>query len=315
MRVGGIIHLQQAAVSLDFRFIPSSDAAPVGASSVFFYHLPKCAGMYLHNAVSAAWAFPDAVTPNQFMIGRIDTDEYLHILDQAEQSPWSWISSHLPYGAHRTMRVQPQLVTFLRDPVDRVRSAYCYAGMRNNQPVDLDGFKQFSQAECNRNVMTKTLAGVAPDHPSDAVLVDRAIETLRTEFFVFARQSRLNDMIAHYLFANGCPNLILPATMNRTTQSYRLDDPSHDGAVRDANALDCALYDFVCASERMPAPPVYRQINARTNLVFETTRADGAGIAPLSLMTQQIFSHGIIDANLNVDSGYIEKIAKNFNIQ
>ena len=295
-----------------YKLVASRTAANINASAIFFYHLPKCAGTYLHSAVRTAWTFPATGSTQPPLLGRVDNAENLNSLATMTQPPSSWVSSHLPYGAHHRLCHRQTLMTLLRDPVDRVRSAFTYGRMRNAQPVRIEDYSPFIQQECNRNIMTKTLAGVDAQHASTDALMDKAIATLQTEFAIFAEQSRLEQVLTDYLHQNGLPNLLLPQVMNATTADYCIDGSDFTVEVDTANSLDRKLYDFVCANERHPTPAAGAELHPQTVLAKEKHVNGVVTIQHLAFNTQELQNIGIIRPDRSIDDRKLSSIVARY---
>jgi hypothetical protein len=82
-----------------------------------FLHIPKTAGTTLYSLMAAA--LPPAFLLND----RASMTQFLQI-PQAERDAIQFIYGHIPHGAHRFLTRPARYITFLRDPIDRVVSAY-----------------------------------------------------------------------------------------------------------------------------------------------------------------------------------------------
>jgi hypothetical protein len=209
----------------------------------FFYHVPKCGGQTLFNAVRAPLQAMLQMIRNQTGaavpgIARFD-DEPIDAAALAARH--ALVVSHLPFGTHERFAGTFKLVTVLRDPVARVRSAYCYGCMRAGETPTAAGFAAFFRDPDNRNVAARQLSGQREAAAeADAEAARRA---LRDHFALFGTVERMADLCSAILSDYNLPNVLME-NLNATLPEYRKAFPECDDEVRELNAADGALFEF-----------------------------------------------------------------------
>jgi hypothetical protein len=86
-----------------------------------FMHIPKTAGTTL--ASSLQWNYPPRQTIHVDLLGHVQDMEKVPL---ELRSRARLVHGHIPYGIHKYIPRQCEYVTILREPVDRVISAYKY---------------------------------------------------------------------------------------------------------------------------------------------------------------------------------------------
>lgn len=281
------------------RFFRARHALTASVTPTFFYHLPKCAGMSLHSAAQFAWNhLAKAAKSAGPRVGRIDEQD---ALERWQGIPYAFVSSHLPFGAHAALTGQPELVTFLRDPVGRLRSAFTYRNMRDGVRRSADDFGTFIRDETNRNVMAKTLAGLPPQATAGAETLSRAQDHLRAHFAVHARHTQIDAFITHYLRRSGLPNVIA-AQINVTADPFLIDPQPFEAEIRALNAADEALFAFVAGAEKMPpALPDDGSAHPLTVILYQDPAAQAVLTQSLSAPTDHLRRAGIVAADWSVN--------------
>jgi hypothetical protein len=104
--------------------------SPVSDKLVIFLHLPKTAGQ----SVSALLA--SALEPHIHISTEEAFRQFLGLSDR-ERAALRFAHGHMPYGLHRLVNQQCQYVVFLRNPVDRVVSAYYHIKQTPQHPVHI----------------------------------------------------------------------------------------------------------------------------------------------------------------------------------
>lgn len=278
---------------------------PVDRQPYFFYHIPKTGGMSFHTLAHSCWRLVAAQTGVPAVVARLDS---LAEARERMRTPSVLLSTHLPYGIHRQLPGEPRLVTFLRDPVDRVRSAYTYSRMRSGRRATVSEFLLFAQEEENRNAMTKQLAGVGEDYVADRGDLETAQDNLLHNFYMFDAIDHAKPMFEHYIAVCGLFNVI-SNRINQTTAPYRIDAQQYRAAVAEQNRLDVELFDWVRANARLPQDAVNRPlVHPTTVVIAEFEFQSGNGIDSIHLPTQQLLDMGTIDLALNVNRQAFDRL-------
>jgi hypothetical protein len=233
-----------------------------------FLHIPKTGGTTLYNLAAAA--LPPAFLLND----RASMAEFLQI-PQAERDAIRFIYGHIPPGAHRFLTRPARYITFLREPIDRVVSAYCHCRRTPEHPLNRPIHDGMTLIEFTRywgnNRQTRQLGAYWLDREfSDEEYVDRltsyllsprnlrnAKELVDRCFFVGLHErfdADLRDLFAHI-------GLRLPATI---PQFLKFDDrPSVDelspeviATIAAYNRFDIELYGYARERQSLEATQV-----------------------------------------------------------
>jgi len=250
----------------------------------YIYHLPKTGATTVYSSLRSSFethfkilqnGIPNYIPPH---IERIDDARALEV----ERFPLTsaLIASHHPYGFHKKFTQSFKLITVLRDPYRRVLSSYTYDCMRRGVLPNTEGFIAFFRSEENRNMMTKQLSGLARPNVASSKDLQKAIDHLKQEFFIYGTTQHISKIISTLLKMNKMPNIICDH-LNKTEDKYLMDGKEFEQEIRELNAIDQELFAFVEGNPRvdidlgdsdLPLPP-----HQLTVLIKEVENAtDGA---------------------------------------
>ncbi|WES30784.1 hypothetical protein [Varunaivibrio sulfuroxidans] len=162
---------------------------------------------------------------------------------------YALISSHLPYGVHARLMGAPLLLTVLRDPVSRVRSAYAYHCMHHGETVDPIGLEKFARRKENRNTMTRLLSGLDAGEEVDPAAHEQARENLTQNFALFATTKDIPALCETVLQACALPNVIAPH-INKTPAEYGIDASAFTEEINACNSYDARLFQYVSTHKK-----------------------------------------------------------------
>ncbi len=168
------------------------------------------------------------------------------------------IHGHLPFGVHQVLPEPACYVTLLRDPVDRVVSAYSYALRRPEIPAHRELVQQrttlhdYVTSELSDDVheaQTRALAGgaISTGAPGRDAL-DRALVNLEGHFAVVGLCERFDETALLCRRVLGWRHVHY-VTRNRNRHRVRLTDvaPTTIAASRERNPLDVELHSVAAA--------------------------------------------------------------------
>lgn len=238
---------------------------------LFFYHCPKTGGMTITYALQHALSCLSSVQKQKLFLGRIDNISPPP--GQRVAMPSAFVVTHLPFGTHQKIAQNFDLMTVLRDPVARVTSGFTYSCMRRGEKPRPDRFRHFFTAPENINVMVQQLSGGEDGRALGEASFKRAIEHLHRHFALFVTTRHIPELISAYLSRFRAPNVLM-ANANRTLPEYRIDSAPFEEEIRELNALDAALFNFV-----------------RENPRLEEVRKEDETVSPMTVFIDEVERH------------------------
>jgi len=286
------------------RFLPTIRFRPV-----FFYHLPKCGGSSIYSMADLAWrAMCVSVKIDPPVMSRCDTPE-----DEAAfgARPYGFMASHMPYGLHARLPGTPMLMTVLRDPLQRLRSAYGYACMREDRAANLDGLREFAADPANTDLMTKLLSGAPLDGAVTATDLDTVQQRLETEFDFVATTAGIRALCESMLQQFSLPNVIA-MRINPTHGKFNVDPSPLADDIAAANPLDSALFDtfrdrspqLPPAVDHDPNPPLH----PLTQILCELGDEQKSIVRGISMETRRVFDDGLMDLNGTLHADALDQL-------
>ncbi len=231
--------------------------------AVIFLHLPKCAGTTLNRIIE--WEY------NPMRVFSIDPIFFLWSYKKLNSWPAKRLAQmqvfkgHMPFGIHKRLPQPSTYITFLRDPVERVISAYYfarnYALHPNHRWMSKITLEEYVRTSPNHNVQCKYISGrpfVGNHHagPCDEETLAMAKENLRRHFSLVGLTERFDEglailkilfdwEIAKYAKFNITKNRMKKATLPLSTVEL----------IAERNQYDVALYEY--------AVPIFEQTRAK----------------------------------------------------
>jgi hypothetical protein len=231
--------------------------------ALIFLHLPKCGGTTLNRIIE--WEY------NPLRIFSIDPILYLWSYHKLNRWPASRLvklqvlKGHMPFGIHRRLPQPFTYITFLRDPVERVISAYYFARNYLLHPkhrwISKLTLEEYVRLSPNHNVQTKYLSGrefVGDYHAGDCTeeMLAMARENLLRHFSLVGLTERFDEGLALLKIIFGW-QISKYAKFNVTkTRLKKISLPASTvELIKERNQYDVALYDF--------GVPIFNETRAR----------------------------------------------------
>ena len=222
---------------------------------IVFTHVPKTSGTSFRKSL---------IEPN-FPAVRIYRFHGLRALARDRRPGRSFVWGHVPYGIHPLLGREARYVTFLRDPIDRAVSYYYFvqdsdpALYRHPARADAEtlSIADFYRLRKYQNWQARFLAGLhdhylyprVPTAALDGLIVRRARANLLTRYAGFGLQERFGeslDILQERLALRDRVKTPAQKRTGRRPEVAALDAATH-AALRQANRLDCELYEFALA--------------------------------------------------------------------
>jgi hypothetical protein len=231
--------------------------------AVIFLHLPKCAGTTLNRIIE--WEY------NPMRVFSIDPIFFLWSYKKLNRWPAKRLAQmqvfkgHMPFGIHKRLPQPSTYITFLRDPVERVISAYYfarnYALHPNHRWMSKITLEEYVRTSPNHNVQCKYISGrpfVGNHHagPCDEETLAMAKENLSRHFSLVGLTERFDEGLAilkilfDWEIAKYAKFNITKHRMKKATLP-----PSTVELIAERNQYDVALYEY--------AVPIFEQTRAK----------------------------------------------------
>ena len=220
--------------------------------ALIFIHLPKCAGTTLNRIIE--WEY------DPMRVFSIDPVLFLWSYRKLNRWPADRLAKmqvfkgHMPLGIHRRLPQPSTYITFLRDPVERVISAYYFARNYFLHPkhrwISKLSLEEYVRISPNHNVQCKYISGRAfvGDHHAgdcDEQVLEAAKENLNKDFSLVGLTERFDEGLAILKIMFGW-EIAKYAKFNVTKS--RLKKTSLPSAtvelIAERNKYDVALYDY-----------------------------------------------------------------------
>ncbi len=220
--------------------------------AVIFLHLPKTAGTTINRLIE--WEYPlkemYSVDPVLFQWSAA----HLRKLPPERLRKIRMFKGHMTYGLHEVLPQPATYITVLRDPVDRVISAFYFMRSYKLHPLywkmrrqkwSLEDFVRNAQRD---NVQSKIVAGAVYEEPCTREIVETAKDNLRNRFSVVGLSARLEESLALMKLRFGW-KLSSYSSFNVTrSRPQKRDLPQATlDFIHQKNAFDIELYE--CAEE------------------------------------------------------------------
>lgn len=175
------------------------------------------------------------------------------------------VVGHVPYGIHSFTTKKVKYITFLREPVDRLISAYYFLRSPNaglyGKPRLLDyansvTLKEFSENRNLHNIQTRFAAGLLShklypfiDSPRfSRITLNKAINNLSRHYFGIGIVERYSKSIAYFQDKLNWENVKQIDQKDTRRNTLKPDCSELDidtiQALKQANDLDLQLYDY-----------------------------------------------------------------------
>ena len=225
--------------------------AAAAEEAVIFLHVPKTAGTTLNRLIE--WEYP------LFEIYSIDpvffrwSASHLWRLPGRRLKKTRMFKGHMLFGLHEILPQPATYITVLRDPIDRVMSAFYFMRSYMLHPLywkfrrEQWTIEDFVRRLPRENVQCKILAGAEYEKPCTAEICEKAKENLVRYFSVVGLSERFEESLALMKLRFGW-KLQRYSSFNVTrTRPRKADIPQSTlDLIEDKNAFDISLYN--CAA-------------------------------------------------------------------
>jgi hypothetical protein len=225
----------------------SSPAACDREESVIFLHLPKTAGTTLNRLIE--WEYPltemYSVDPVLFEWSYAR----LRNLPPKRLGRTRIFKGHMLFGLHEVLPQPATYITVLRNPVDRVLSAFYFMRGYKLHPLYWKlrrkkwTLEEYVERTTRDNVQCKIIANAAYHEPCTQEILDRALEHLDRYFSVVGLSERFEESLALMKLRFGWQLKSYSAFNVTRSRPKRQDLPQASlDLIAERNRFDVALY-------------------------------------------------------------------------
>ena len=220
--------------------------------AVIFLHVPKTAGTTLNRLIE--WEYP------LFEIYSIDpvffrwSASHLRRLPRRRLRKTRMFKGHMLFGLHEILPQPATYITVLRDPIDRVMSAFYFMRSYMLHPLywkfrrEQWTIEDFVRRLPRENVQCKILAGAEYEKPCTAEICETAKENLVRYFSVVGLSERFEESLALMKLRFGWKFQRYSSFNVTRTRPKKADLPrSTLDLIEEKNSFDMSLYD--CAAK------------------------------------------------------------------
>ncbi|MGZ8245561.1 sulfotransferase family 2 domain-containing protein [Methylomagnum sp.] len=217
-----------------------------------FLHIPKSAGTSFSNCLRRLYK-ANRFKRNSFVfLGDFERDvQRYHALTETERSKLVFVSGHVPLMTGIQSIDGLPTITFLRDPVARVKSLCQHISEGKVWNVDANqNIDAYLADPCNiwiDNLQTRTLLGNAgyelPEASEDAI-VAQALDILENRLACFGITEYFDDSLLLFKHSLGWQSYPVYTKLNQKSEHRLLQfSEAQSQAIRDRNRIDIKVYE------------------------------------------------------------------------
>lgn len=224
--------------------------------AVIFLHVPKTAGTTLNRLIE--WEYPVlkmySVDPVLFLW----SNKHMRKLSPRRLQSIRMFKGHMLFGLHEILPQKATYITVLRDPIDRVLSAFYFMRTYKLHPLywkfrrENWTLEDFVNRSPRTNVQCKIVAGAEYEAPCTSEICATAMENMQRHFTVVGLSERFEESLALMKLRYGW-KLESYSSFNITKARPKKRDLSQStlDLITEKNSYDVALYEF--AAKRFEA--------------------------------------------------------------
>ena len=216
--------------------------------AVIFLHLPKTAGTTVNRLIEWEYRLSEMYSIDPVLFEW--SAAHLRKLTRDRLKKIRMFKGHMLFGLHEVLPQPATYITVLRDPVDRVISAFYFMRSYKFHPLHWKlrrenwTLEDFVRRTKRDNVQSKIVAGADYNLPCTREVVDKAKHNLRHHFSVVGLSERLEESLALMKIRFGW-RLSSYSSFNVTrARPKKRDLPASTlELIQQSNAFDIELYE------------------------------------------------------------------------
>ena len=221
--------------------------------AIIFLHVPKTAGTTLNRLIEWEYRLSEMYSVDPVLFNW--SAAHLRKLPPRRLQRTRVFKGHMLFGLHEILPQPATYITVLRDPVERVLSAFYYMRTYKLHPLywkfrrENWTLEQFVERTTRHNVQCKIMAGAEYNSPCTNAILEKAKNHLHDHFSVVGLSERFEETLALLKLRFGW-QLKSYSTFNVTRTRPKKGDLSRStlDAITEKNSFDVTLYQH--ASER-----------------------------------------------------------------
>ena len=256
---------------------------------IFFYHIPKSAGISFKAALACAIrvkAFSQGLplakqdfrfdmyfseSYSIFSKSRIRTEVKLsHQFWYNPDNKYLFIPAWAPFGYHNKFGKEFNLVTIVREPYSRIVSRFRYLSWLKLLEYSEDSFIDFFRADPQINHQSKILSGNDNYSNSDNLKL-RAMANLQY-FHAYTTIDNTDTLLTQLLSEYNLTNVISKRLNVSPSWTIEIDFEKHKDEILSMNSQDVELYEYVKHNNKLNDYNVDKTTPVNDLTTFITTR-------------------------------------------
>ena len=261
----------QVEASMKFqKFVPSFLVASKENKPLFFNHIEKTGGTTLTGIL----VYIAMCHGKQYRILRIEyglglepmpTKIRHNIISELRHDNILTIAGHSHYGFHLNFGTVFNLVTVVRNPIERVVSEYFWKCRYNRNDVSQEDFAVHFKQEKSRNVCAKCVSG-QNGFDNEGKILDRCKQNLE-RYFAFCTTENLDRMASFILTRYGVGSVVFNDSKKETDPHKQEFKEQFEDQIIKLNEVDYSLYRYVKEKESRFFLTQQEMLNINTNVV------------------------------------------------
>lgn len=172
----------------------------VADEAVIFLHIPKTAGTTLNRLIE--WEYPLLQIYSVDPVFFTWSSKHLHSLPPERLGRYRMFKGHMLFGLHKVLPQPATYITVLRDPIDRVLSAYYFMRGYKLHPLywkfrrENWTLEDFIRRSPRTDVQCKIIAGAEYEAPCTAEICAEAMNNIERHFSVVGLSERFEESLA-----------------------------------------------------------------------------------------------------------------------
>jgi hypothetical protein len=223
-------------------------ADDTGKTAVIFLHLPKTAGTTLNRLIEWEYRISEMYSVDPVLFEW----SYAHLrsLPKKRLSKTRVFKGHMLFGLHEVLPQPSTYITVLRNPVDRVLSAFYFMRSHKLHPFYWKlrrkkwTLEEYVERSTRDNVQCKIIANANYHTPCTHEILDRALDHLNRYFSVIGLSERFEESLALMKLRFGWQLKSYSAFNVTRSRPKRQDLPQASlDLIAERNRFDVVLYN------------------------------------------------------------------------